>query len=46
MLSNGEYSVMVTDNGSGFSKYKDLAVTRWREDSILNNSGMFFTYRI
>jgi len=42
MLSNGEYSVMVTDNGSGFSKFKDLAVTRWREDSILNNSGMFF----
>ncbi|HOR85879.1 MAG TPA: glucoamylase family protein [Bacillota bacterium] len=42
MLSNGEYSVMVTDNGSGFSKYRDLAVTRWREDSILNNSGMFF----
>lgn len=42
MLSNGDYSVMVTDNGSGFSKYKDLTVTRWREDSILNNSGMFF----
>lgn len=42
MLSNGEYSVMVTDNGSGFSKCRNLAVTRWREDSILNNSGMFF----
>lgn len=42
MLSNGDYSVMVTDNGSGFSIYRDLAVTRWREDSILNNAGMFF----
>lgn len=42
MLSNGDYSVMVTDNGSGFSRYRDLAVTRWREDSILNESGMFF----
>ncbi|HWR61410.1 MAG TPA: glucoamylase family protein [Clostridia bacterium] len=42
MLSNGDYSVMVTDNGSGFSRYRDLAVTRWREDSILNDSGMFF----
>jgi hypothetical protein len=42
MLSNGDYSVMITDNGSGFSKYKDFSVTRWREDSILNNSGMFF----
>jgi cyclic beta-1,2-glucan synthetase len=42
MLSNGDYSVMVTDNGSGISKYQDMAVTRWREDSILNNSGMFF----
>ncbi|MGE5633264.1 MAG: GH36-type glycosyl hydrolase domain-containing protein [Caulobacteraceae bacterium] len=42
ILSNGDYSVMITDNGSGYSKYKDTAVTRWREDSILNNSGMFF----
>lgn len=42
MLSNGDYSVMITDNGSGFSKCRNLAVTRWREDSILNNSGMFF----
>ncbi|HWQ29362.1 MAG TPA: glucoamylase family protein [Negativicutes bacterium] len=42
MLSNGDYSVMVTDNGSGWSRYRDLAVTRWREDSVLNESGMFF----
>lgn len=42
MLSNGDYSVMVTDNGSGFSKYRDLSVTRWKADSILNNSGAFF----
>lgn len=42
MLSNGDYSVMVTDNGSGFSRFKNLSVTRWKEDSILNSSGMFF----
>lgn len=42
MLSNGDYSVMVADNGSGFSRCKGMAVTRWREDSILSESGMFF----
>lgn len=42
MLSNGDYSVMATDNGTGFSRYKEIAVTRWREGSMLNYSGMFF----
>jgi cyclic beta-1,2-glucan synthetase len=32
LLSNGRYSVMVTAAGSGFSRWRDLAVTRWRED--------------
>ncbi len=42
ILSNGDYAVMITDNGSGYSRYQHMAVTRWREDSILNQSGMFF----
>ena len=32
LLSNGRYSVMVTTAGSGYSRWRDLAVTRWRED--------------
>src|SRR5690606_19144188 len=32
LLSNGRYHVMVTQAGGGYSRWKDLAVTRWRED--------------
>jgi cellobiose phosphorylase len=32
LLSNGSFSVMLSDSGSGFSRWHDLAVTRWRED--------------
>ena len=31
-LSNGNYSVMLTAAGSGYSRWRDIAVTRWRED--------------
>jgi cyclic beta-1,2-glucan synthetase len=32
VLSNGRYAVMVTAAGSGYSRWRDIAVTRWRED--------------
>ena len=32
LLSNGRYAVMITAAGSGYSRWRDLAVTRWRED--------------
>ena len=32
LLSNGRYGVMVTTAGSGWSRWRDLAITRWRED--------------
>jgi cyclic beta-1,2-glucan synthetase len=32
LLSNGRYAVMLTNAGSGYSRWRDLAVTRWRED--------------
>ena len=32
LLSNGRYAVMLTNAGSGYSHWRDLAVTRWRED--------------
>ena len=41
LLSNGRYQVMVTNAGGGYSRWKDLAVTRWREDSTCDNWGTF-----
>mgnify|MGYP003694106165 CR=1 FL=1 len=39
LLSNGRYHVMVTNAGGGSSRWKDLAVTRWREDSTSRQLG-------
>ncbi|WP_341929180.1 GH36-type glycosyl hydrolase domain-containing protein [Methyloversatilis discipulorum] len=41
LLSNGRYHVMVTQAGGGYSRWKDLAVTRWREDGTCDDRGSF-----
>ncbi len=42
LLSNeGRYRVMITNAGGGYSRWKDIAVTRWREDSTRDNWGAF-----
>ena len=41
LLSNGRYQVMVTHAGGGYSRWKDLAVTRWREDATCDAWGAF-----
>lgn len=41
LLSNGNYQVMVTNSGGGFSRWKNISVTRWREDAIKDNYGIF-----
>lgn len=41
LLSNGRYHVMLTHNGAGYSRWKDLAVTRWREDPTRDPWGQF-----
>ena len=42
LLSNeGRYKVMITNSGGGYSRWKDIAVTRWREDSTQDNWGAF-----
>ncbi|OPX93977.1 MAG: N,N'-diacetylchitobiose phosphorylase [Syntrophorhabdus sp. PtaB.Bin006] len=41
LLSNGRYHVMITNAGGGYSLWKDLAVTRWREDVTCDNWGAF-----
>ena len=42
VLSNGSYSVMLTDKGTGYSRNKTVDISRWREDSVLDSYGMFF----
>jgi cellobiose phosphorylase len=41
LLSNGRYHVMVTSAGGGYSRWKELAVTRWREDTTCDPWGTF-----
>ncbi len=41
LLSNGRYHVMVSNAGGGYSRWRDLAVTRWREDPTRDCWGSF-----
>ncbi len=45
LLSNGRYAVMVTAAGSGYSRWRDLAVTRWREDATRDAGGTYIFLR-
>ena len=45
LMSNGHYSVMVTATGSGYSRYNDLAVTRWRADPTEDRLGSYIFLR-
>ena len=42
LLSNGRYHVMITNGGSGVSRWQGLDLTRWREDSMQEGYGCFF----
>ena len=39
VLSQGSYRVLITNSGSGYSQWGDLALTRWRADTTLDNWG-------
>ena len=41
LLSNGRYSVMITAAGSGYSHWRDLAITRWQEDVTRDSWGSY-----
>ncbi|MHB8992453.1 MAG: GH36-type glycosyl hydrolase domain-containing protein, partial [Chloroflexota bacterium] len=41
LLGNGAYTAMVTSAGGGFSRWRDLDVTRWRADTTLDSHGLF-----
>jgi len=41
LLSNGNFHVMVTHAGGGYSRWRDLMLTRWREDATRDAWGAF-----
>ncbi len=45
ILSNGSYSAMVTERGTGYSRSNLIDISRWREDSTCDKYGMFFYIR-
>ena len=45
LLSNGSYAVMMTAAGSGYSRWGDVAITRWREDATRDDSGSYIFLR-
>jgi cyclic beta-1,2-glucan synthetase len=45
LLSNGRYAVMLTSAGSGYSRWRDLAITRWREDVTCDSWGSYVFLR-
>jgi len=45
LLSNGRYTVMTGDTGSGFSQWRNRAVTRWREDATADMLGSYLFVR-
>jgi cyclic beta-1,2-glucan synthetase len=45
LLSNDDYSVMLTVAGSGYSRWRDMAITRWQEDTTRDNWGSFIYLR-
>ncbi|MCI4205464.1 GH36-type glycosyl hydrolase domain-containing protein [Dickeya dianthicola] len=41
LLSNTRYHLMVTQSGGGYSRWNDLALTRWRSDATCDDRGAF-----
>ena len=45
LLSNGRYHVVVSSAGGGYSRWRELAVTRWHEDATRDCWGTFIYLR-
>jgi cyclic beta-1,2-glucan synthetase len=45
LLSNGRYHLAISKAGGGYSRWRDLAVTRWREDATRDCWGAFVYLR-
>ncbi len=45
LLSNGRYTVMLTAGGGGYRRWRDIAITRWRNDATRDNWGSYLFLR-
>jgi len=45
LLSNGRYSVALRPNGAGWSRYRGLDLSRWRDDALRDEYGHFLYLR-
>ncbi len=45
LLSNLEYSIVVSAAGGGYSRWRDFEITRWRSDVTRDNWGAFIYVR-
>ena len=45
LLTNGSYTLFVTEDGDGFSKCGDIMLTRWRPDHIRGRNGVRLVLR-
>ncbi|MFS8041985.1 MULTISPECIES: GH36-type glycosyl hydrolase domain-containing protein [Xanthobacter] len=45
LLSNGRYAAMLTAAGSGYSRWGEFAITRWREDATCDDFGSYVFVR-
>ncbi|MDR3437723.1 GH36-type glycosyl hydrolase domain-containing protein [Telmatospirillum sp.] len=45
LLSNGRFATMLTAAGSGYSRWGDIALTRWREDATCDDFGSYIFLR-
>jgi len=45
ILTNGRFSTILTDGGSGYSIRERIQVTRWREDPLIRNYGSYIFLR-
>ena len=41
LLGHLPYTIMVSSCGGGYSRFEDLAITRWRADGTRDNTGQF-----
>lgn len=45
LLSNGRYSLALRPNGAGWSRWRGLDITRWRDDALRDAYGSFLYLR-
>ncbi|MBY0465554.1 MAG: carbohydrate-binding protein, partial [Burkholderiales bacterium] len=46
LMSNGRYSISLRPNGAGWSRWANLALTRWRDDAPRDAHGSFIYLRL